>query len=262
MYIERLLNGFIKGYKLSWIKKYTMAEMSFIFFTALYPFVFILGLEIFYIINFVLMISVFLSMYNNEIFYKNEWSLLYKCILICSGVVQVNGILFFLLILIGLDDSNIFLLIIMLVGILAYISLVIVVVMYWINIIFYIGLKIVFPNENEEIIENRSFTFREISSFMSLQNQVAYFILSIVHSLIYLTVVAFVFGCIAHFNNEKTNNEVIKKLEVWIVNSDLISIGNTLGLISIILTLLTITVPFQTKIINKAYERYIGESKS
>src|SRR5690606_29380794 len=108
---------------------------------------------------------------------------------ISAVLVNVYGFLLIVTSILGLSGENILLTIVVLIGMIAYLTVAMSIVLSLINLLFFVFVKVLFPYESEEAMENKTFTLLEISPFMNLQTQIAYSILSLLHTVIYLTII-------------------------------------------------------------------------
>lgn len=245
-----------KGYELSWGKRFSNSEMALLVLALFSPILLLQENEGLFILYIILFISAVLSVRDKIISLYHHWSLLHKIVLVSSFLVLFSMIVFLLLVKSGLSINNLISFFIILIGFLAFLTVLCISSLLTLNILFFIVLKFIFPQDNGTSGEVLTYRLKDLSPFMSLPNQVAYLLLRIFYFILYLIFISMVFGWIAKFSDENSRNSEIATIEKWIVNSGLITWGNTMGILSIMLTLLTITIPISYKIINVASTEY------
>lgn len=249
-------NIFLRGYELSWLKRYKKAELILLFIAVVFPILAVRDASEVVILYFVSFVSSALTVRDIKDNARYQRSVFQKIVLGLAFIVPVLGYLFLLLIFLEININNPILFLIIMFLFLGYISVLFLFLLFIINYVFYIILKSVFPFDNGISGEVVNYKLKELSPYMSLPNQIAYLLLRFFYLIIYLLSVSVVFGWIAKLTDKTSENSTIAAIEKWIVNSELISLGNTIGIFSIILTLLTITIPLSYKIINDAVKEF------
>ncbi|EGA88421.1 hypothetical protein GPDM_15079 [Planococcus donghaensis MPA1U2] len=245
-------NLFKRGYELAWVRKYNGPELILLIMATFFPILILWENSLIYILYFVSFVSIVLTIKDHNVKTSYQWSLYHKIVLSLTFLVPLIGLIFLSLIIFQMDMNSPLLLSTILILFVAYISVLLIVLSFVLNLIFYIFLKYLFPHDNGIKGVVTSYKLQELSSYMSIPNQVVYLVLRIFYSIIYITFLIIVFGWIARITEKTSENNIIASIETWLVDSGLVSLGNTIGVLSIILTLLTITLPFSYRIINEA----------
>lgn len=117
-------------------------------------------------------------------------------------------------------------------------------------------LKIVFPNQLPSTGNKKWIPLRQLSDSMTVDTQIAYFLISILHLLIYFSIVFYVMIYLLNFDKNISSMEYFSQLLDWAMRNNVVSFGNTLGIASIVITLISITYPAQMKLYTKAVEAH------
>lgn len=125
-------------------------------------------------------------------------------------------------------------------------------IIFILNFLFFFILKYIFPNTRESKVSVKKVKLKEISNFLTLDEQITYLGLSIVHLTFFLTGVAFYSLALLQIDNSINDINYFQALVTWSENSQIISLGNLLGLLSIMITVLSISIPSQIKLKTKA----------
>lgn len=253
-------NLFKRGYKLAWFHKYSGPELILLIIAAVFPILILWGSNLFYILYFVSLTSVVLTIKDQKVKTRIRWSFFHKLVMGLTSSVPLFGLIFILLITIKIDVNSPLLLSTIIILFIGYISVLFILLSSILNLIFYISLKHLFPYDNGVTGAVTGYKLRDLSPYMSLPNQVVYLLLRLFYFVIYIIFLIIVFGWITKFTLKTSGNNIIASTEKWLVDSGLISLGNTIGVLSIILTLLTITLPFSYKIINEAVSEFENET--
>lgn len=246
------INFFKKGYELSWTNRYNSSELLLLIIAALFPILVLLEVNEIFILYFVLFVSAGLTVVDKKVGTRRQWSLFNKIVLGLAFAVPLLGLIFVLLVFSKVDMNNPILFLTILFLFFGCISALFACISFTLNLIFYIILKFLFPFDNGIKVDSINYKLKELSPYMSLPSQIAYLLLRIFYIILYFVFISMVFGWVAKFDEKNSENNTIATIEIWIVNSGLISLGNTLGVLSIILTLLTFTLPFSYRIISEA----------
>lgn len=132
---------------------------------------------------------------------------------------------------------------------------------YFLNFIFIIGVKKMFPQEGDA--EKRQVdvvSFKKLSKYIDLDKQKLYFSLTLINLLIYFIFVFFgMLFLIKHFNVEHMS--IIQSFYLWVRKQEYVTLFNGVALLSLMITIYTVTYPIQNKIIKEAREKFIVKNK-
>lgn len=264
-FFKRLYLAGKKGFNLSWLYKVSVSEILFVLFTViLIPFlIYIKVNEIFHVFYFMIITSVFLSKRDHRKKNKFKYPSFVKWASNCSIVLQLAflAIIFFDNVVINIMDKyqdfilSIFGLLVFLYG---YIAILVIIIIM--NLIFFIQLKFNLPNEEKFNNERREVAFSDLSQYIRLSDQVAYNLYAVITGLAIGIMTLFIVNSISNMFSLNKESEINTSLFPFI-EADLYTLGNFLGLLSLTITLLSITVPLQTKIYNEAYEKYLSHNQ-
>ncbi|MFY0517837.1 hypothetical protein ACOMCU_08385 [Lysinibacillus sp. UGB7] len=123
---------------------------------------------------------------------------------------------------------------------------------FLLNLLFFIILKSIFPNTLESKTLVEKVKLKDISSFLTLDEQITYLGLSIVHLTFFFTGVAFYSIALLQIDNSINDINFLQSLVTWSNDNQIISLGNLLGLLSIMITVLSLSIPSQVKLKTKA----------
>lgn len=136
-----------------------------------------------------------------------------------------------------------------------YMLISVAVIFYIGNYLFFFILKCIFPNQLEIESETNYLSLREMSSYLTIEEQIGYFITIILHLISYFGVVLYVTLWLLQINNTINGISYFTELVKWSIKHQIVSLGNGLGIASIIITLLSLSVPAQMKLHSKAIKR-------
>lgn len=247
---------FKRGYKLSWANNFSASEKTLLVLALFSPILLTKENEWIFILYIAMFISTTLSVRDKRSTSPHQWGLIYKIVFAFSFLVLFLTLTFLVLVKNGFSINNPIVFLVILVGFFGFLSVLFISSILLLNLLFFIFLKLIFPYDNGNNSEVSTYKLKELSPFMSLPTQVAYLLLRIFYFFIYLIFVSMVFGWIAKISNEKSENNRIATIEDWFVNSGFITLGNTVGILSLLLTLLTITIPISYRLINTASNEY------
>lgn len=132
---------------------------------------------------------------------------------------------------------------------------------YFLNFIFIIGVKKMFPQEGDT--EKRQVdvvSLKKLSKYIDLDKQKLYFSLTLINLLIYFIFVFFgMLFLIKHFNVEHMS--IIQSFSLWVKKQEYVTLFNGVALLSLMITIYTVTYPIQNKIIKEAREKFIEKNK-
>ncbi|MGE7112778.1 hypothetical protein [Lysinibacillus sp. NPDC047702] len=119
-------------------------------------------------------------------------------------------------------------------------------------VIYYILLKILFPEESDQT-ENY-LSIKELSKFIKVYDQKRYLNTAIINFIVYIFSVGYFFSWLISL--VEIQDHIIEVIVEFAEKLFIVNFGNTLGLISVIIAIYTITYSIQTKIYDKAVEVY------
>ncbi|MEK4085091.1 hypothetical protein [Psychrobacillus sp. FSL K6-1415] len=175
---------------------------------------------------------------------------------VCLIVFTLFGILIFLIGLVNNlnETSQYFYLVVVVFAftIIAYLLCLGIIVKAIITYIYYFALKKFFLNESstEEPFISRD----ELSKYITINDQVKFFNTVIVNLVFYFGLVGYMFLWVLTLI--KSHEPIIKALVNFAEKYSIASFGNTVGLISLVITIYTVTYSSQNKIYDKAVEMY------
>lgn len=132
---------------------------------------------------------------------------------------------------------------------------------YFLNFIFTIGVKKMFPQEGDtKKRQVDEVSLKKLSKYIDLDKQKLYFSLNLINLLIYLIFVFFgMLFLIKHFNVEHMS--IIQTFSLWVKKQEYLTLFNGVALLSLMITIYTVTYPIQNKIIKEAKEKFIEKNK-
>ncbi|WP_427108396.1 hypothetical protein [Lysinibacillus xylanilyticus] len=96
---------------------------------------------------------------------------------------------------------------------------------------------------------------REMSCYLTIEEQIGYFLTLTLHLFLYFGVVIYFSLWLLQIDNTINDISYLDGLVKWSNKNQIISLGNSLGIASIIITMLTVSVPVQMKLHSKALKR-------
>lgn len=250
-FIYRVRNAIIKGYGYSIASKLSLLELSLIMISLLMPILYYLN-NVYVIFLYIgVVISVILTIkdqYNEE---KKKWSNFYKNTFRASISLQFINIIVLFIFSKGMELSG---LIALSLGLVNYLLIWISLIIFILNIVFWGILKFIFPFENTDELTKRNIPLKELSKYMSINDQVIYFIIMVLHFVMRHGIAVYIYFLVL-INSKETQVSIdflkfIEKIE----SLEIVSMGNLLGLLSILLAIATVTLQAQLKIEKSAYQ--------
>lgn len=142
--------------------------------------------------------------------------------------------------------------------ILAYLFSFLIIAKAIITFIYYWALKIFFVDEN--LTEEPFISRNDLSQYITISDQVKFFNTVIVNLVLYFGLVGYIFLWIV--TRIKSGEAIIKALVDFAEKYSIASFGNSVGLISLIITIYTVTYSIQGRIYEKAvvsYKEKVGD---
>lgn len=191
---------------------------------------------------------------------EESWSFSFKFILYLSITIQllanISKVFFFLYA--NIEFSELIAVISVFTGgVFMYLVIALTSILAIINLLFYIFLKHLFPSELNLDVEvlpsQQNISMKELSQYMTINQQITYLVVALSSAGIFSTVV--IFGTEIFGRYLSGNDYEIKSLFRFI-DFEWFTLANTIGIISVLIALLNITIPLQNKLYHSAYEKY------
>ncbi|MBS4199307.1 hypothetical protein KHA93_06515 [Bacillus sp. FJAT-49732] len=138
----------------------------------------------------------------------------------------------------------------------AYLYVTGVFIYYLINVLYYWGLKKMFPFEREpEVNRFLQISQKKLSKYIELDKQKVFYNISLINSFLYFLFVLYGMLCFIKFT-EGDHVAVLGILSSWVKAQEWLNFSNGISVVSLLLAIYTITIPVQNKIIKEARENY------
>lgn len=124
------------------------------------------------------------------------------------------------------------------------------------NIVYIFCLKMMFPYEKSgDEKQGINISRKKLSKYIDLEKQKVYFNIVLINGAIYFFfVIFFIILFIRHIPNGSGIVPIV--FSNWLAKQEWASFSNSIGVISLLITFYSITIPAQNRIINEARERY------
>lgn len=248
--LRRFINAINKGYRYSIASKLSGLEFSIIVVSLLIPLLYYLNNAYVILIYISIVISIILTI-KDHYFEKNKnWTNFYKTTFWAIIVLQIiNAIALF----VASQGMELTILIVFSIGMILYFLMCISLVIFILNVVFWIGLKFVLPYETTDALTKRDVPLKELSKYMPLNDQVIYFMIMVLHFFMRQGIALYIYFLVLIYSKETTQNVNFADFINKIKSFEIISVGNLLGLISILIAIVTVTLQAQLKIEKSAY---------
>lgn len=258
---KRVSFYFKKAYRLSTLRMLSLTEIFFAIYTSIsIPIILIVGSSfdmklgtILLFINITLFLSIFLSTFDSYKIEKQKYSKHHKTFFISALIIQISFYLGLWLLWGGLDFISSMCIFI---GFFFYLLNITYIIFGIVNYLFYVFLKINYPLELKKLPKKDNFNKRRISRYMTLQSQIAYYLIRkfnvFLAGLIFLYIYFFIMAKLSKIINDNIIHNFLRRIFKGI----LLEFGIFLAIVSVALSISTITVPLMFRIENKAYEEY------
>lgn len=248
--LGRFINAINKGYRYSIASKLSGLEFSIIVVSLLIPLLYYLNNAYVILIYISIVISIILTI-KDHYFEKNKnWTNFYKTTFWAIIVLQIiNAIALF----VASQGMELTILIVFSIGMILYFLMCISLVIFILNVVFWIGLKFVLPYETTDALTKRDVPLKELSKYMPLNDQVIYFMIMVLHFFMRQGIALYIYLLVLIYSKETTQNVNFADFINKIKSFEIISVGNLLGLISILIAIVTVTLQAQLKIEKSAY---------
>lgn len=244
-----------------YFKEMELKDFLFCFFLVVMP-IFIMFIPLNQKFNIIVstVIVYFYCLLVNSIILKNEvhYARLpkdYKNLVALAMFAMVGCIIFLLAVISNIDaTSDLFYLIVVIFAftIIAYLICLGIIIKAIITFIFYWALKKFFIYE--DTTEKPFISRDDLSKYITINDQVRFFNTVIVNLVVYLGLMIYVYlGVMTLIDSDEA---IIKILINFADKYSIASFGNTVGLISLVITIYTVTYSTQKKIFEKAVEVY------
>lgn len=192
---------------------------------------------------------------------SNEHPYGYKYVLLLMQVLHIlllSGcalLIIFPLLKINDEIVNILLSLIFTLIFILYMLISVAVLFYIGNFIFFFILKLIFPNQFQTNQKEEILSLREMSYYLTIEEQIGYFLISILHLFLYFGAVIYISIWLLQIDNTINGIVYLDQLVKSSNDNQIISLGNSLGIASIIITMLSVSVPVQMKLHSKVLNR-------
>lgn len=166
---------------------------------------------------------------------------------------------FSILLLVSLIENSIIVSSVLIITILAYINVLGIFVYYVMNVLYFWGLKKMFPYEKINEVEQREqinpIARKKLSKYIAFDKQIIYYNINLINIIAYFL---FVFYWLVFFI-KYTEGDHVKTLGIfsdWAKGQDWVNFSNSISIVSLLLAVYSITFPLQNKIIIEAKEIY------
>lgn len=169
---------------------------------------------------------------------------------------------FLLLILASLKFPVILVSSFIMITILVYIGILGFFVYYGINVVYFFGLKKMFPFEkmNEQKGKTKLPGRKNLSRYLTLNKQMIYYNINLVNISLYLLFVVFGFMFFIKYVSG-SHVEVLSIFNSWVKRQEWVNFSNGISVFSILIAIYTITFPVQNKIMEEAENNYRNRYK-
>lgn len=262
-FFQSILKAFEKGFSFSWIANKSIPEVSLYIYTLLIPFVLITQSGICYVLYFYFFLTILLILKDNG-FYKERHTFNVKSSFAILVTIQLLGHIFMILILFYtemLQDMTVIIWVQLFTGISLYLAVLLISVLAILNVLFYVLLKFLFPSEINSSVQPHNIALKELSKYMTINDQIAYFIVAIFNVVMIGGTIIFGLENLSRYLDGRSVSESNGVSLFAFVNDDWFSLGTTIGILSVVIALLSATFPIQNKIYNSAHEKYKNASE-
>lgn len=261
---KRVSFYFKKSYRLSTLRMLSFTEIFFAIYTIIsIPLILIVGSiiktklgTILLFINIMLFISILLSTFDRYKIAKHKYNKHHKIIFISAFIIQISFYLSLYLVSADLDYLSS---ICIFIGFFFYLINTTYVIGGIGNYFFYLFLKINYPLELKKFPDKVKFNRTRISRYMTLQNQIAHYLIRkfnvFLGGTVFLYIYFFVIAKLGKLINENGTYNFLNR----ILSGILLDFGIFLAILSVALSISTF--PLMLKIENKAYEEYEKSKK-
>lgn len=252
-FFSRVGNAIVKGYGYSNLSKLSLLEMSLIIAGLMIPILYFLNNVYILFLYMSVLISIILTIKDQYYEEKKNWSNFYKNTFGASISLQILNIIVIFIFSQGKDLSGAGLIALSL-ALVNYFLIWISFIVFILNVVFWGLLKFIFPNENTDKLTKRDIPLKELSQFMPIDDQVIYFIIMVIHFVMRQGIAVYIYFLTLVFSKETQVNRDFLKFIKKIESLEMISVGNLLGLLSILIAIATVTLQAQSKIEKNAYQ--------
>ncbi|AXI08232.1 hypothetical protein CUC15_04300 [Oceanobacillus zhaokaii] len=163
------------------------------------------------------------------------------------------------LLLVFLLNNQIIITWVLIMTILLYINILVIFVYYVMNVVYFWGLKKMFPYEKINEVEQREqinpISRKKLSKYIALDKQIIYYNIILINIIVWFL---FNFYWLVFFTKYPEGDHV-KTLGIfsdWAKRQDWVNFSNSISIVSLLLAIYSITFPLQKKIIKEAKEIY------
>lgn len=171
-----------------------------------------------------------------------------------NRIAIISVVDFILIIVASYLNSKTWMIVTLLIFLYLYLSIFVIFLYYIVDLIYFLMLKTVFPEEKDKKIRYKP-GIKELSRFIELGNQMKYLNVIILEFFMYI-IISIYFLCLVFKFDSLTRNTSLDIINEWANRQDFLTIFNGIGLISLIFALYTFTFPWKSKVINRATKNY------
>lgn len=260
-FLQSIATAYRNGWGLSWLSNKTIPEVSLYIFTLLLPFILITQSGICYVLYSYFFLTHLLILKDKGL-YKKRHTLNVKRIFAILVVFQFLGHVFMILIRFFNDvyqEIPITTWVLLYIGILLYLLIIIIATLTILNLAFYILLKFLFPFEIKSSLQPHNIPIKELSRYMTINDQIAYFVVAIFNGTLIGVTIIFGVEYLSRYLNKRSVDESNGISFFQFMNDEWFSLGTIIGILSVIIALLSVSIPIQNKIYNSAYEKHSND---
>lgn len=249
--LNRIKNAILRGYSYSTASKLSLVEIAIIIVSILLPIIYYINNTYLILIYISIVISMILSI-KDKYFEKNKvWSNFYRNSFFAILSLQFLNII---VLFVFSKEFEIMGLITLSLGLINYLFLSVSLIIFILNIVFWIILKFIFPFETTDELKMNDVPLKELSKYMSLNDQFIYFTIMILHFLMRQGIAIYMYLLALIYSRSTQENKGFLKFIEKIESLEIVSVGNFLGLSSILIAIATVTLQGQVRIEKSAYE--------
>lgn len=135
------------------------------------------------------------------------------------------------------------------------------IIYYTLNFIYVLGLKRMFPSElRTKSKPINQLNNSKLSEFIELDKQMVFYNINLFNKMIYILVVFFFVILISKYSI--VDQDILEgEISIWIKGQEWANFSNGIGVFSLFISIYSITIPIQRKIISEAVDRYNDKFK-
>lgn len=262
-FLKSMVAACKKGFAFSWLANKSIPELLLFTSTVLVPFILLTEIEGLYIIHFVCILSIILTLKHNNFFSRENHTFPFRIFSYISIGIQLLSHVFMVVVIFfnemiqELNSTTNFFLYIL---VLLYLIMLLISTLAIINLCAYIILKFIFPSEIESSAPPQNISLKEISTHMTISDQIGYLVLALFNVLLITGTSIFGVELLTRYLYRRAQGDS-KSVSVFsFISDEWFSIGTSIGIISVVITILSVSAPKQNEIYNEAHKKYIENS--